>query len=444
MSESEASTPNEKPVSRVGFESGRHMRGSLLMAIGRGIGLVAGMLIQLIIVRMLSPADYGDLAWGLAMASIATAFVALGMDSMVSRFFTTYEEERDDAHLLGVLIFTTAVPVLLGTLVAGLALVLNSWIWPGIAPSEQAAAILPLILLIAPLAAVDMILAELFASFGEAGTVFFRRYILDPALRLGAIGLVFVLAGGVTQVAIALVAAAGVGVLIYGQLTWRLVAKYHLWEGAGGRIRFPVRPLAAAIPAAMTIALIWAISNPLPTAVLGSAGDAVEIAYLRASLIIANLPITIRAAISVMFLAGATRLWRSGQRTELARTYWTTGLWVGTITLPILVLLVGFPEQTATTLFGDDYANAATLMVVTGGGLWLVASLGPSTNLLLVTRNDRWTFVLNLRDLGRDTDRDLCPHPGLWGNGCRDCHGRLTAAVNVGSIPCDPRSRGAG
>ena len=220
------------PKSRVGFQSGRHMRGSLLMAVGRGIGLVAGMLIQLILVRVLSPrttATWLGPCYRLDRDCVRRLRDGLSDLSVIHDLrrgarrlqlaWRPYPDDHDPDRGSGLTLLAAA-----------------AWCCPhrvAVArhsSSGQAAAILPIVLLIAPLAAVDMITADLFASFGEATTVFFCKYILGPmCLRLGAVVLVYVLAGGVAQLAVALVAAAAVGVLIYGQLAWRLLIKDDLW-----------------------------------------------------------------------------------------------------------------------------------------------------------------------------------------------------------------------
>ena len=168
--------------------------------------------------------------------------------------------------------------------------------------------------------------------------MFFRRYLLDPLLRLAVVATVYLMAGSVFGVAVGFVAAAVIGVVVYLVLARRMLVRHRVLGGAGGRVSVPMRLLLAAIPTGMTISLLWVVLGPLPTAVLGVQGDSTEVAYLRATLIIANLPITVSAALQTMFQAAATRLWRAQRLDELAAAYWRTGLWTALITLPVLML----------------------------------------------------------------------------------------------------------
>ena len=250
--------------------------------------------------------------------------------------------------------------------------------------------------------------------------MFFRRYLLDPLLRLAVVATVYLMAGSVFGVAVGFVAAAVIGVVVYLVLARRMLVRHRVLGGAGGRVSVPMRLLLAAIPTGMTISLLWVVLGPLPTAVLGVQGDSTEVAYLRATLIIANLPITVSAALQTMFQAAATRLWRAQRLDELAAAYWRTGLWTALITLPVLMLSLGFAEPTVVTLFGEEYRSAASLLTLLCGGLWLVALLGPSQNLVLATSkgpiHHHHQCVRGRRD-PRRTMLILVPQYLAWGAG---------------------------
>ncbi len=86
----------------------RQVRGSALLLSGRGIDLALSAATQVIIVRVLSKADYGAFAYALALAAIGQTLLSLGQGQLLSRFMAMYEEQRDYARMLGAMFIAVA------------------------------------------------------------------------------------------------------------------------------------------------------------------------------------------------------------------------------------------------------------------------------------------------------------------------------------------------
>lgn len=371
----------------------RYLRGSMLMVLGRGLGLAAGTIIQIILVRALAPADFGTLAWALALASGATAFITLGLGNVASRQFSIHESNGDWSKLLGTLAITAGTPIVLGSLVAIAAYLARSQVDVSFSPGEGGADILPLILLTAPLLALDSVVASLFTSFGETRAVFFRRYLMEPALRIGAILTVFLISGGLWDMAVALLAAAVVGMAIYSWLAISLLRRHGVLKA---RPDPPFRQMVRLLPMTLSISLSWVVYNSFPIVYLGVVDGSVAVAQLRTALIVANFAIQFKDAMAVMFVPRAVRLWRDGEPGIVAAVYWRAGLWAAVLSLPALMLGSAFPRQTLETLFGAEYLDAAGLLVFTSFGMWFVALAGPSHGRLMVVGRDSRATAINI------------------------------------------------
>ena len=57
----------------------------------------------------------------------------------------------------------------------------------GVVDNELALSILLLMIVLAPLQALDSLLIALFATFGSARSIFFRRYVFAPVLQLSIV-----------------------------------------------------------------------------------------------------------------------------------------------------------------------------------------------------------------------------------------------------------------
>ena len=85
------------------------------------------------------------------------------------------------------------IAVVVGTVITmGLAVVLAVYAFQGVlggfVDNELALSILLLMIVLAPLQALDSLLISLFATFGSARSIFFRRYVFAPVLQLGIVG----------------------------------------------------------------------------------------------------------------------------------------------------------------------------------------------------------------------------------------------------------------
>ena len=163
----------------------KQIRGSSLLLVGRMISLGTNFLVQVLIVRYLQDkADYGAFAYALSVVAIATTFVALGTDRAIGRFLPIYQERGRPDAMLGTVVFVTGTIASLGIasilLIYGLQDLVNGSIL-----NEQAGGLLLILIILAPIQALDDVLMNGFAVFSSPRAIFFRRYVLNPALRLG-------------------------------------------------------------------------------------------------------------------------------------------------------------------------------------------------------------------------------------------------------------------
>jgi len=70
----------------------RHIRGSALLVLGRVLSMVLSMATSVVLVRVLTKADFGAFAYALTLAAAARVLLSLGQGMLLSRFMATYEE----------------------------------------------------------------------------------------------------------------------------------------------------------------------------------------------------------------------------------------------------------------------------------------------------------------------------------------------------------------
>lgn len=373
-----------------------HARGSMLLVVGRLIGMAVGMVIQLSMLRVLSPDEYGSLMWALSVGSLVQALATLGLDRISGQLMAEADEHGDDRRLVGVLVLQVAVIWILGLLAVFVAWSLQGSLYPGAAPSGAAEAVLPITLLLTIFAALDATGESLFAVFANPKAIFTRRYLLDPVLRLLAVLVVFVIGGTAFNMALALLAASVFGVTMYSVMGYRQLKSHGVLDRLDGGIDLRVTDtLALSIPM-ITTTLVWVVNNQLPFLVVGIHGSASDVASLRAVYPIASLPETIMTPFLTMLLPLLARLWVQQRTHELNDTFWRTNLLASVVALPVLLLAVAFPEVTSATLLGEDYRSSWPYLLIAAAGYWIGIGAAPAGSLLVVAGRTRLVVMINV------------------------------------------------
>lgn len=414
-----ADAAREEPVrSPRGHTSSKsQMRGSALLLVGRLLGMGLGLIIQLLLVRMLSKDDFGAFAWALSIVTLVQSVIPLGLDRVDSRFMAKFDEEGSDRKLVGVLVTELLFVVGLGSAAFVAVLLWHGRLAPGIAPSETAANLLVLLVLLAPLAAIDAMVMNTFATFARARAVFVRRYLLEPGLRLTAIVTVYLLGAGVYGLTVGYLLASALGVSIYLVMVVRLLGRIGVLAELRGKVEMPVRMMLRESLPLMSSSLVYVTVMALPTYVLGAVGTASDVAALRAVLPLAQLSMAAAGAFWVLFPPMLTRLWQRGDMHGVRLTFWRTALWVALVSYPTLVLCAAFAEATTVTLLGQQYAASAPLLAVTALGFWFQSATGFSAILMTTAGRVRLVLIANIATLalGIASAFVLVPRLGAWG-----------------------------
>lgn len=424
-----APEPARRPRGHTSSKS--QMRGSALLLVGRVLGMGLGLVIQLLLIRGLTKDDFGAFAWALSIVTLVSSVIPLGLDRVDSRFMAKFDEEGNDRRLVGVLVTETLFVVGLGALAFLVVLIWHGRLAPGIAPSETAANLLVLLVLLAPLAAIDAMVMNTFATFARARAVFFRRYLLEPGLRLAAIVTVYLLGAGVYGLTVGYLLASVLGVSIYLVMVVRLLGRIGVLAEMRGRVELPVRMMLRESLPLMSSSLVYVTVMALPTYVLGAVGTASDVAALRAVLPLAQLSMAAAGAFWVLFPPMLTRLWQRGDMHGVRLTFWRTALWVALVSYPAMVLCVAFAEPTTVTLLGQQYAASAPLLAVTTLGFWFQSATGFSAILMTTAGRVRIVLLANLATLalGVASAFLLVPRYGAWGGALS-----MTITLVVGNV----------
>lgn len=353
------------------------VRGSSLLLVGRILATVVSFATQVLVVRHLSKNDYGAFAFAVSVVNVAEAVTTLGLDRAVTRFVPMQDERRDDAGMAGTLAFVSTAIVVVGTITVVAVLVARGPLTGGIIPDRETAALLGLLILLAPAQAIDNLMLGVFAVFARPAAIFFRRFALAPALRLGVVLAVVAGDGDARALATGYVVAGVAGVVAYLGVLFSLLRRAGVLRRlTATRPRVDAGPILAFTLPLMTSDLLFMVMEGIDVVLLGRYGSTSDVASLRAVQPVARLNLLVLSSFGVLFTPLAARLVARGDDNGVADLYWRSATWVALLTFPLFLVTFALAGPLTVALFGGRYAGSGLILGVLSFGFYLNAALG--------------------------------------------------------------------
>jgi len=371
-----------------------------LLLVGRVFAAAVGFVTQVLIVRALSKADYGVFAYGLSVVTLAETAMTLGMDRAVSRFVPIYEERGEHEKALGTIVAVVALVTGLGVLLVTVASMFPSLVSGSFSSDDAAVKVIVVLVLLAPVQALDNLLVGLFAVFDRPRAIFVRRFVLGPLLRLLVVVLLLVSGQGGEFLAAGYVAAGAVGVALYaGVLVGVLRSRAILVPGAVRRIRVPFRELVFFALPLFSTDLVFVMLEAMDAILVGYFGTAADVAELRAVQPVARLNQLVLASFGLLFTPVAARLFARRRNDEIRRLYWSSAIWIAALSYPAFLVSFALAEPLTVALFGARYEQSAGILAILALGYFFNASLGFNGLTLNVFGLVRPVVMINLLSL---------------------------------------------
>lgn len=370
------------------------LRGSTLLLAGRFLAIAANLLVQVLVVRYLSQRDYGAFAYGIAVVNLLTVFVGLGLEQAIQRFAAIYDEQRAHDKLIGSIALQLAAVAFLGTLV-----VLGFWgassSLHGLIDDPRAISLLAVLVLLAPLQAIDGLIMSLFAVFANPRMIFFRRYVFAPVLKIVVASAVVLAGGDVFALAWGWVLATLAGIAVYVPPLLGTLRRHEVLA-PGRRVSFPARELFRFTLVAVVSDLVVILLFASDAIMVGLFEGAEGVALVQAVSPVANGNLLVFYAVIPLFIPFASRLFAHREMGEMASLYRRSSVWIIVFTTPVFLLTFSFAGQLAVALFGSEYRQSGAILALIALGQFVQASLGLTGLSLKVVADLRLLAILNL------------------------------------------------
>jgi len=360
------------------------------------ISLGTNFFVQVLIVRHLTKSEFGVFAYALSVVSIAGIVVTLGSDRAIGRFLPIYQERGQHDRILGSLVFVMATIASLGMALVVLIFGLQDIISQSLV-DERAGALLLILILLAPIQAMDDVLMSGFAVFSSPRSIFFRRYVLNPILRLAVVGALIFGGQGARFLAVGYVLTGAIGVAVYAVLFFRLLRREGIIPRTGRpKISIPAREILIFTLPLLSTDLIYVLLNSMDTIVLGAATNAETVASYRVIQPAAALNLIVLQSFTVLFTPVAARMFARKDEAGLRDLYWQTAAWVAVASFPIFALTFSLAEPLTVGLFQERYASSAIFLAIISVGRYFDAALGFNGLTVRVYGNIKAIVAVNL------------------------------------------------
>ncbi len=296
----------------------------------------------------------------------------------------------------------------------------------------QALHVLLVLMFLAPLDALDQVFVSLFAVFSKPTAIFFRKYIVTPALRLGVVVIIALTTKDVQLLALGYVLTSALGIGIYVVLLRRVLVErgiaHHLRRD---NIIIPFREVFSFSIPTLTSELVYIATNLGSVIILGAYWGARQVADFRAVLPAARLNQVVYQTFVTMFLPMTARLHARDDHDGVRDTYWHTSHFLAVSTFPVFAMTSVFAHTTTVTLFGHRYASAASVLLALSIGYYVSIALGFNTYVLQVYGKLRFLVISNVGVAVVSLGLAFALTPKYGATGAAIANGATMAAQNI-------------
>lgn len=384
-------------------ESGETDADSLIDQIARGggvgfVGRIGGkalsMLVQILLTRVLGPAQYGLYVLGQNVASVGRMFADLGLRQGAIRYGSIHYEDEDEKRLA-----ETIVTSVLLSAASGLAMA--AFVYAFADPLARVAFDDPDLASVIRLFAFSIpffILLELAAAYFQAFKLIDRQQLLQNALRPvanlalvgGAFLLGFRLTGAVGAFVLTGVVSSAVGfLLLFGPHDAPLSIDDLTGLRASGR-----RLLAFSLPM-MLIAMSFHLATRTDRLMLGILGTSESVGIYNVAAMVAMQFSLVVSSLIAIFKPIVADVSASGDTERIPELYNTVKKWASYGTLGVFVVVAFFAEPIL-LVFGSEFTEARVVLYVLPLMYVSGALFGPCGALLTMTGREKIEVVNGL------------------------------------------------
>lgn len=364
------------------------LTGGAIIFFGTVFAKLTGFLRQFIIIRMLTPEQYGLIALALAFLNVTSGLGNLGLYQGSQRFIAYYDSKDSPLEVKGTIYATLRIVGVSGIAIFATLFVLSGSIASFLSKPDFQGLLMIFCPLI-PLHMLTSIVVSFFYGFrrADAATLikdfFFgtssvvlilsallvRRSLYSPAIGFaGSFLLAFLLAA-----------------YLFQRIIQPKIRRSRAAQLGKNLLRFSLPLFLAGVS--------YIILNNTDTMMLGYFTPSESVGFYNAAfLLMQTVPIFLNS-LGVIFMPVVTGMIARESRDEIRRLYQVVTKWLFVLTLPLFLTFFLFPAPALTLLFSSPYGKAGTALAILVGAEFFHTFLGPNDHALIAFGDTRLLLV---------------------------------------------------
>jgi O-antigen/teichoic acid export membrane protein len=372
----------------------RLLRGSSWILAGKLITLPLGFLINALLARLLTPAEFGAYLATFTLVFAGSVIAQMGLDTAAVRFVSTSLSAGRPGEARHVIRIVFAAGTI-SSIGVGLVLVLGigSWVARSVFHSEILVAVIPVAALWLVVTALQSLMVETFRAFQQFVLATIFDSLLVDVLLAVTLGVLLARRAhpDVRDVVWLCVAFAALVAVIAGSLLLRRVRRLR----GGGHL--PRREIfAMAWPVLVTNVAIYVLGTGWDVLVLGAFRPLPEVAIYGAASRLMGLAVTPARTLQGVTPPIIAELYAQGRKRELERNLRGAATLAGLPTVVALVVFILFGRSVMGHLYSPFYAQGATILIILTAGRVLAVWTGSCGLVLIMTGHQRAMMYITI------------------------------------------------
>lgn len=351
--------------------------GALLVFAGIALAMLFGFISRIVIVRYLSEDDYGVFSLAFVILNMLVLASTLGLQTGLPRQIGFYRGKDNFPKVRGLVRSALMISIISGILVALVLFTTSDIISENIFDNQDLSSPLRIFSIAIPFFTLIYILATIFRGFDRTGPQVYFENIMRNALFILILIPVIWMDCSLDGVIYAFVSSI---LITFIAFTVYAIKKppFPLKSGPMSPIDSETKALLIFSIPLLTLLLINHVALWADTVMIGYFMEDTDVGVYNVAVPLVNLLPIFLTAIRFLYVPLMSELYAKNQFDEIKRSYQVLTKWISSLTLPVFLVFLLFPEATLNFLFGSRYVDAASALQILSIGFFISTAFGPN------------------------------------------------------------------
>ena len=359
-------------------------KGTSIIFTGTIIGMLLGFVSRIIIVRYITQSEYGIYSLALVLTSIFVTISTLGLQEGSTRYIAYFRGKKEERKVRGIISSSIKIALVASVISSAILFFSSDIISTNIFHSSELSTPLKIFSVAIPFTVLIGIFTSIFRGFDRVEpNVYFQNILRNVAFILFLIG-AFLLGLSFFGVLYAYLASIVLTCSAFGLYAIKKLPlpTSSVKKEADADTATAINPIGKELLLFSTPLLINSILGMImgytDTLMLGYFKTADVVGLYNGALPLAHLiPIALTSMVFI-YTPIISQLYPKNLLKEIKRSYAVLTKWVFSVTLPLFLIFIFFPDIVLSFLFGSQYIGAAAALQFLALGFFVHTFLGPN------------------------------------------------------------------